>query len=133
MNKTIWKYVGIFALGITIGLALGAWGMRYQYAKHFKGVPKAERIVDRLVRDLDLTPDQRQRIGVLIEQNRERMDAIRTESRPRVEALRKEGEDAIRDVLTPEQAARFDALKARWEKQRPRRSKPDQPLPLPGR
>jgi Spy/CpxP family protein refolding chaperone len=134
MNNPWIKYAGVLVLGVLLGLAAGAWTARHHFFKSMGAVERrdpGQRILKKLDSELKLTPDQRTKVEAIFAENRRKMDALRAEiepkmealrkaTEPRFEALKKENEDAIRKVLTPEQAKKYDEIKARWEKKHPR-------------
>lgn len=63
--------------------------------------------------ELDLDPSQRARAKAVLEKHRPELEAVLAEVEPRLRPVRDEVERELRrDVLTPAQAARLDALKA---------------------
>jgi Spy/CpxP family protein refolding chaperone len=75
-----------------------------------------------LARQLDLTPEQRQRIGEILREERAKSDSVMRAMRPALQARYDSATDAIRAVLTPEQRERFDSLRERRrERMRPPR------------
>lgn len=73
-------------------------------------------LIDRLDRELQLTPDQKTRVQAIFEERRGRLEAVQREVMARAEEERRELQQEIRKVLTPEQQARFD----RWIAEQPR-------------
>lgn len=73
----------------------------------------------RMFEELDLTPDQRQRIEGILQQSRPLTDSVLQSSLPRLRAIRDSVRLQIRAVLTPEQQERFDAMEPRWGDRRP--------------
>jgi hypothetical protein len=75
--------------------------------------------VRRAERQLDLTPEQRQRIDGLVRDSQQRTKTLWEGFSPKlVEEMRKVREQ-VRDVLTPEQRKRFDELSAKPRLQSP--------------
>jgi Spy/CpxP family protein refolding chaperone len=60
---------------------------------------------------LDLSDDQRARVHDIFERHRPELDALLRESFPQVRSIHEQIDSEIRDVLTPEQRARFDRIK----------------------
>jgi Spy/CpxP family protein refolding chaperone len=78
-----------------------------------QGGPPPGRLIERLQRDLALTPEQRAQVEKIFEARRPRLEEVQREVRARAEQEQRELQAEIRAVLTPEQQARFD----RWLEQ----------------
>jgi Spy/CpxP family protein refolding chaperone len=72
------------------------------------GGPLSRMLVDRLVRDLDLTADQRTKVEEVLTSRRASMETLQRDVRGRFEAEQRSLRDEIRTVLTPEQQEKFD-------------------------
>jgi Spy/CpxP family protein refolding chaperone len=80
--------------------------------------------------ELNLTPAQRERIDKIIRQGQEHTREITEPVRPQLEAEVEKVMQAFRDVLTPEQQARFDQLlKQQQHSRESRRSQPPREHP----
>ncbi len=64
----------------------------------------------RIERDLNLSAAQRERIGKLISESQERTRKLMEPVAPQLHQEMLHTKEAFRDVLTPQQAARFDEL-----------------------
>ena len=82
-----------------------------------RGGPPPGILIERLSRDLQLTEDQRTRIGVVLKTSREHLDGLQQETHDRLETEQRELRDKIRQELTPEQQPKFD----RWITENPPR------------
>ncbi len=94
--------------------ALTARGLRFDFLRH-------------LQRELDVTPEQGQRIDAVIARSQERTKEL---MQPVIPQLRKEVERAkaeFRAVLTPQQRERLDQLVKRRRQQWRQRHKPEIP------
>lgn len=105
----------VFLLGLLVG-GVGnhlwgqrVWGGRQEVARH-PGPPSRAKIVDHLTRELQLTPDQQQKIGAIIDDTRSQMLSQH-------EKIRQQGRERIRAVLTPEQVPKFDEFLQRINEQ----------------
>jgi Spy/CpxP family protein refolding chaperone len=72
------------------------------------GGPPPGRLIERLQRDLDLTPEQRSRIETIFEARRPRLEAVQRDVQARADQEQRELQAEIRGVLTPGQQQRFD-------------------------
>ncbi len=62
----------------------------------------------RMLRDLDLTPQQHAEIEQIIRQSRDKLRKFRKEFRPEIKQIFKDTADRIRAVLNPDQQKKFD-------------------------
>ena len=98
----------IFAvLSAAIGLAVGAWAMRFYFDHTLRSWSPADRFVIELTGDLDLTPAQRDKAADILADQKDRMEALRKQWRYEVETLDRQGEDRIAGLLTPVQLDQF--------------------------
>jgi Spy/CpxP family protein refolding chaperone len=72
-------------------------------------------LIDRLDRELQLTPEQRTLVQTIFDERRGRLEAVQREVMARAVEERRALQDEIRKVLTPEQQTRFD----RWIAEQP--------------
>lgn len=77
-----------------------------------QGVEKMQqKHLDKMAKELNLTPDQKQKISAIMKENGEKrkteMDKKREEAKAEMEATDKK----ITDILTPEQAQKFEKMK----------------------
>jgi Spy/CpxP family protein refolding chaperone len=72
-------------------------------------------LIDRLDREVQLTPEQRTRVKAIFDARRARLEEVQREVIARAEQERRALQDEIRTVLTPEQQTRFD----RWIAEQP--------------
>lgn len=90
--------------------------------------PGAKERLQALAKELNLTAEQKEKVGALLKQQAEQGRALREDTslnreqkREKMEAMRKASRAQIRALLTPEQQAKYDALPqpgARGEHQR---------------
>ncbi len=67
-------------------------------------------IVEDMAKDLKLTPDQKEKLKVIIQQSRDRYRALSVQFRPQYDVIRNETNEQIRQILTDEQKARFETI-----------------------
>lgn len=119
--------VAVFAAGVATGVGvLRAFCPPLHGGR--PGRPPGPGGMPPFVAELGLTPDQQGRVQSIVDGHRAEIEAAVRETFPRVRAIQDRVDAEIRAVLTPEQAARFDALRAR----RPPGPGPGGPPPMPG-
>lgn len=74
--------------------------------------------LERLQRELDLTPGQRDSVRAVLERHRPGFDSVWAETRPRYETLRDGVRSDIRAQLDPDQQRRYDDMIARLDAKR---------------
>jgi Spy/CpxP family protein refolding chaperone len=109
--------IAVLALFV-VGVGVGVLGTHLFYAQQIRrhgggGAFGVHRFVARLERELNLTADQSRRIDEILGQSRMESDALRRELLPRVREHMRQTRERIREVLSPEQQARFDELQRR--------------------
>ncbi len=124
-SKAIVLLVVVFLLGIALGV-LGTyvasgrvWGARVQ-DRGAHGQPT--RAVERLTRELNLTPDQQDKLGKILADMQARFDAIHQQMAPQFDQVRHQAREQIRAILTPEQRPKFEDFLRRIDEERRKRS-----------
>lgn len=106
----------MFAVGVLAGIAIErvriARSAPPQSPPFGMGQPWPEGHLPMMFRELDLTPDQRERIAAILRESRPRTDEILRRMLPRLRAVTDSVRHQVREVLTVEQAARLDSLTA---------------------
>lgn len=92
----------VFAAGIATGVFAGAWHAHRVFAERH-GPGMRERMRDRLVHDLNLTPEQMKTVGPILDDTARRLQEIRAESGQRVSETLRESHEQLAAHLTPEQ------------------------------
>ncbi len=116
-----WKAIAGVLLVFATGMAAGALlTQRYHQGRMeriLSGRPgaAADIVVRRLSRSLDLDTAQRERVRTIVTETRREMEEIRKPFRPRIEEALDRSRARIREVLRPDQQARFDRLTAEWK------------------
>lgn len=80
------------------------------------GGPPPGVLLERLTRELDLSPDQRTAVEGVLRASRTRVEQLQRDVRERFDAEQRSLRAEIREELTPEQQERFD----RWMERAPR-------------
>lgn len=117
-----------FAIGLLVavflaGMALGATGSHWARAR--TAPPRRDprvTYVDRLARDLQLAPVQRDSIAAILRRYDPQMRALFATVRPQMDSLRQHLRNDIRAQLTAEQTTAYDRL---MERERARFSRRD--------
>ena len=110
----------LIAVTIASALTLGSLGVYAQEGGHgpghhrmFRGGPKMA--LEHLTRDLDLTPQQQAQVQPIVEQAKPQIRAIHEEAMQKTRAVMENCAGQIRPLLTPQQQAKFDAIKKAHE------------------
>jgi Spy/CpxP family protein refolding chaperone len=119
------KYKILIALTLIVvfglGVAAGVLGERYFVHKKYRR-PEPERqhvpSFDSWARELQLTPDQQEKIREIFKKNEERMKQYRTEANGRLGEIRKMLKDEMDAVFTPEQKKKMEEIIRRHEELR---------------
>jgi hypothetical protein len=106
----------VLLLGAVIGAGTAWWAGKY--SRCAKGWEPYANVVERFSNKLDLTLDQQRAVAAVLDENRQKIRTLRAEIKPRFEEIRGSTREAIRQHLTPEQQAKFDAMQAEWEARR---------------
>lgn len=88
---------------------------------------------DRLARELQLTPQQQAQIDSILRTQQAQVRALRRRVAPEFRRIFQETRRKIEAVLTPEQRARLEELRARWDRERRARDERDEAPPPPQR
>lgn len=119
-GRTRWLAVGLLALAFVAGALGGVAADRL-----LSSAPAPEPAGPRggappgavfppgfaIARELDLTPEQRERIQAILAAERSKADSVMRAVRPLLQARYDSSLQAVRAVLTPEQRDRFDQLR----------------------
>ena len=113
-----------FLLGVAAGgLGFGVYKARFG---HRPGPEQFQAMVlHRLSRELDLQPEQQERVRTILRESGQDFARLRDEMRPKFQEIRAKTGDQIRGTLNASQQAKFDELRARWEQHTDRRHGPD--------
>lgn len=112
----------VFALGIALG-ALGTYVVTTRVlAAHSPAVRTPVSTMAMFTKDLNLTPDQQNKIQAILSDTRARYADIHKRDDPEYEKTRQEGRDRIRQVLSPEQGPKFEELLLKMDAERLKRN-----------
>ena len=110
-------------LGIVCGIALDRWALRPPERTAQRGMPRGPaaprfdpantrmQFSRRLARELELTAEQSRRVDSLLARQQVEARAIMSEARPRLEEVTARTQSELRAILTPEQLARWEAMR----------------------
>ncbi len=122
--KVILATMVIFAAGVVTGGML-SWKLQHAYLPYLPQRPRPAmdrrvqppspggarlEFLRRAQRDLNLTPEQRERIDAILKESQERNRQLMEPVAPQIRLELQRTKEEFRQVLTPEQRARFDEL-----------------------
>jgi periplasmic protein CpxP/Spy len=101
------------ALVGTIGLAPIAFAHEggHGEGRGMKRMFKHKMGMEHLTKDLDLTPEQQAKVQPIVDQAKPQIRAIHEEAMQKTHSVMESTAAQIRPLLTPEQQAKFDAMK----------------------
>ena len=102
----------VFAAGVATGMFVGARKAHDVLVFKHHG-RMGERMRQHLTRELELTPEQVEKISPIVEQTTKRLQEIRMQSGKEVAETMKHSREQIAPHLTPEQRERLDKMKLR--------------------
>jgi Spy/CpxP family protein refolding chaperone len=122
-RKAIALLAAVFLLGAAAGVLGTMWATHTGLAASSRGPSKFSRqgAQEWLTHELQLTAEQQQQLGPILDETAAGYEAIRERVRPEYDQVRQQSRDRIRAILTPEQAARFEALVRQIDEERARR------------
>ena len=111
MSRRVYVY---FLLTFILGIIAGGAGVYFQ-ARHFGLGPRLgpgtfdpQHIVNRMTKDLQLTPDQAQKIKALLDDYFNKHRELDRQHEPEYDALRQQSRAQVRAILTPDQLVKFN-------------------------
>ena len=116
-----WKLVSGLLLVFVLGILAGAFGARI-YLKdrfaHLRKDPKARQafIMGKLSKELELTQDQKIKIGKIVEQMGAKRREFYLKNRPEIKRIMDEGFLQIKKELNNDQQKKLDVLREEFEK-----------------
>jgi Spy/CpxP family protein refolding chaperone len=109
----------VFLLGAIAGATANhLWGERVWGKQLPPAPPTREQIVEHMTKELNLTPDQQQQFGAIVDDTRSKIHSDYAAADAQRDQLRMAGRDRIRAILTPEQRPKFDALMQKLDEDR---------------
>ena len=124
-NKRAIAYlILVFALGAALGVLGTLWASRSGWALAAPPGPSMrskEGAAQWLTHELNLSAEQQQQLGPILDETAANYEAIRERVRPEYDQVRQQSREKIRAILTPEQKARFEELVRQMDEERGRR------------
>ncbi len=115
--RIVWNYVLLaFCAGLLIGAWVGVYHERTVFHQFWSHGPDTQKILARLSRKLDLTPQQEQQVELLLEAKREKILSLHQQMSSQFEALRLSMRADMAEILTPEQQVQFVQMTQEWDK-----------------
>jgi len=117
MTRRVYLY---FTLTFLLGVIIGASGVFFfaWHTGHWHRSSSRNRFVSHLKGELNLSEAQVQQLTQIMEESAKRFADLQKQSAPQFHAVREETRNRIRQILTPDQAAKFDEIVRRWEGKR---------------
>jgi hypothetical protein len=121
--------IAVFVLGIALGIlgtymegyrVFGAGMMHRQPPDHSPAAQQRFRQarVERLTKDLNLTPEQQKQLDSILSQIQTRDGGLHEQYAAQMDQMHKQGRDEIRAILTPDQAAKFEETLRKMDEER---------------
>ncbi len=95
-------------MALIAGLLIGFAATTVAYRHRILMVPGPHTFLERLDRDLSLSPQQHHQIEDLIRETRSKMEKLHQDFRQQHQQLIMQAHDQIRAMLTPDQQLKFD-------------------------
>ncbi|HYM60299.1 MAG TPA: hypothetical protein VEZ11_05340 [Thermoanaerobaculia bacterium] len=119
-KKTTTIAVVVVVLAFMAGLFVGIAGDRIWLFRHQGFFTRTAldnattHMLDRLDRELELSPAQREQVRQILEHRREKINAIWSGARPQIRHEIDEANGEIERLLTPDQRTKFQQIKIRF-------------------
>jgi len=112
--------VAVVVVAFIAGILVGVAGDHFYLLRNGRLSPRhsssrfaADRMAERLTKELDLSPQQKTQVQQIIERHRAKIDATMANVRPQVRQELDATNAEIEKVLTPEQKTKFANLRMR--------------------
>ncbi len=115
-------FVLTFLLGVLMG---GAGLMMYGwYSGHWHRGFDKQRVIRRMTGDLGLTDAQVQQLTQILDEFGKKYQDLHAKTDPQFAALREERDNRVRQILNPEQLAKFNDMVRRFQERMKRQRPP---------
>lgn len=120
MTRKVYLY---FVLTFLLGGIVGASGVFYYawYTGHWHRGFSRDRFVRRLQGELNLSQTQVQQLTQIMDGMGKKLNDLQKQQEPQFQTVREETRNRIREILNPEQNAKFSELVKRWDERRRQR------------
>jgi len=119
ITKTKWKVRVAAAVIFLLGFAAGALTLNVYRAWARQNPPTPASKIDRIAKELQLSPDQKTKMEQIFNDTREQLRGLRKESEPKVAEIRKQADERFQQTLSAEQWQKFQELrKEMWGSRR---------------
>ena len=109
----------VFILGAAIGGVFGySFAHRSYAATQLSEPERRAKRVGEMTKEVGLTPEQSTQIDQIIHQAHDEMKAIHEKSDGDVDVVRQRAREQMRNLLTPEQRPKFEAMIQRMDQER---------------
>lgn len=110
------KTLVILLIGFLLGAAATGLAVRQFFPPHHPpGLADANRILNRLDSKLGFTPEQREKVGLLLKQELPKADKLRKETDTKFHSIWLDFRTHLRSLLNPDQLQKYNAMVAKWE------------------
>jgi hypothetical protein len=101
-----------FAMTFVLGVVVGGCGMFFYawYGGHWHREFDKHRVVRRLTRELGLSEAQVHQVDQIFEDGAKSYSELHKQVDPQFDAIRAQTRDRIREILSPEQLVKFNAM-----------------------
>jgi hypothetical protein len=124
VNK--WKLISglllVLVLGILVGSIATGFYLKHRFAPFARGSKAKETfIIEKLSRELNLTPTQKAKVAPIVKQMIEKRREYYVQIRPEVKGIMDQGFSQIKQELNEDQKKKLDALREKYERRRAER------------
>lgn len=121
-----------FGLGVAGGAAgFGLYKARVAWWRSADPAQIQQRVLARLTKEVDLRPEQQQRVEAVLKETGQEFARLREEFSPRFRDIRTRARERIRAVLDAEQQSKFEIVEREWDRRaerwRDRGARPEGP------
>jgi len=120
--KLISGLLAVLVLGILVGSITTGFYLKYRSAPLEKDSKAKEAyIIEKLSKELNLTPNQKNKIGPIVQQMIEKRRETYQRMRPEVKTIMDQGFSQIEQELNEDQKKKLEALREKFERHRTKR------------
>lgn len=107
-------------IAFIIGILVGGFAVERYVESRFPMPMHGKRgqLIEKFAGELSLTPEQKEKVRIILESTREKFESLHKESYPRFEQIQASSKVEIAQILTPDQLVRFEKMEKRWQERR---------------